>query len=153
MADIAGCPHLLLNVAFPPFVGWYGRAHTKSRAEKMTTFDEFVFVTPEFNHSVPTAVMNARRYPQTGWKGKAAGFVGYRSAGVVLAVEHVRGIAGELRMADAQAEAISSLATDFGNDARLWPDPQKETAVERMLNQGACWSNALAAVRAHTPSP
>jgi NAD(P)H-dependent FMN reductase len=79
--------------------------------------------------------------------------VGYGSAGVVRAVEHVRGIAAELQMADARAQVMLSLAPDFENDARFWPDPQKETAVEPMLNQGACWSNALAPVRAHSPSP
>jgi NAD(P)H-dependent FMN reductase len=62
VANIAGYPLPLLDVAVPPSVGRYGKAHTKSRAAKIATFDEFVFVAPEHNHSVPTALMNALRY-------------------------------------------------------------------------------------------
>lgn len=42
-------PHL--DEAALPAMGQYGQPHTKKWAEKIDSFDGFVFVTPEYNHS------------------------------------------------------------------------------------------------------
>lgn len=55
--------------------------------------DAVVFVTPEYNHSVPAALKNAIDYlPPATLKEKAVGLVGYSWYGAVKPLEHLREI-------------------------------------------------------------
>jgi NAD(P)H-dependent FMN reductase len=44
---------------------------------KIGSFDAFVFVTPEYNGSIPGALKDAIDFLYAEWNDKAAGFVGY----------------------------------------------------------------------------
>src|SRR5882672_8444757 len=50
--DIAAFDLPLLDEALPPSMGQYAQPHTKAWGAKIATFDGFVFVTPEYNHSM-----------------------------------------------------------------------------------------------------
>ena len=104
-----------LDEEVPPSFGQYANAHTKKWAEKIATFDGFIFVTPEYNHSVPGALKNALDFVYGEWNNKAAGFVGYGSLGGVRAVEHLRVIMAELQVADVRTAVALSIFTDFEN--------------------------------------
>src|SRR5438552_12631527 len=106
-------PHL--DEAMPPSMGQYANAHTKAWAEKIGSFDGYVFVTPEYNHSTSGALKNAIDYLYGEWNNKAAGFVSYGALGGTRAVAHLRLIAGELQMADVRAQVALSLINDFEN--------------------------------------
>src|SRR4051794_17868309 len=80
----------LLDEPIPPSMGQYSKPHTKTWAAKIDSFDGFVFVTAEYNHGIPGALKNAIDFLFREWSNKAAGFVGYGSAGGVRAVEHLR---------------------------------------------------------------
>ena len=151
VVDIAEYHLPLLDEPIPPSAGRYENSHTKAWAAKVATFDGFVFVTPEYNHSAPASLKNALDYLYAEWNNKAVGFVSYGSAGGVRAVEHLRGIAAELQMADVRAQVMLMLTTDFENYTKFVPDPKKATAVERMLSQVVSWSRALEPVRADPP--
>ncbi|MHA5284041.1 NADPH-dependent FMN reductase [Corynebacterium sp. CQ3829_602738] len=71
----------------PPAMGQYSKDHTKAWAEKIASYDGFVFVTPEYNHSVPAALKNAVDLLYAEWNNKAIGFVSYGSAGGTRSVE------------------------------------------------------------------
>ncbi|MEA3046544.1 MAG: hypothetical protein QOJ53_876, partial [Sphingomonadales bacterium] len=103
IVDIADFDLPLLDEALPPSMGQYSQPHTKAWAEKIAGFDAFVFVTPEYNHSTSGALKNAIDYLFREWNDKAAGFVGYGSTGGTRAVEHLRGIMGEIKVADVRA--------------------------------------------------
>src|SRR6266542_391267 len=49
----------LLDEPLPPSLGRYSKSHTKKWGEIIASFDAYVFVTPEYNHSVPAALKNA----------------------------------------------------------------------------------------------
>jgi NAD(P)H-dependent FMN reductase len=53
--------------------------HTKIRARRIAGFDGFVFVTPEYNHSLQAALENAIDFIFAGWNNKAAAIVSYGS--------------------------------------------------------------------------
>jgi NAD(P)H-dependent FMN reductase len=72
-------PHL--DEPIPPSAGRYAQAHTKKWAAKIGSFDAFVFVTPEYNHSTSGALKNAIDFLYKEWNNKVAGFVSYGSAG------------------------------------------------------------------------
>src|SRR5215470_15264941 len=52
----------LLDEPLPPSLGQYSRPHTLAWAEKIASFDAFIFVTPEYNHGICGALKNAIDY-------------------------------------------------------------------------------------------
>jgi NAD(P)H-dependent FMN reductase len=137
----------LLDEPIPPSQGKYSQAHTKKWAATIDTFDAFVFVTPEYNHSTSGALKNAIDFLYKEWNNKAAGFVSYGSASGVRAVEHLRLIMAELQIADVRAQVMLSLMTDFENYSTFKPAPQHEKTVKQMLDQVLAWGAALRSVR------
>jgi len=138
----------LLDEPVPPSMGQYSREHTKAWARRIDAVDAFVFVTPEYNHSTSGALKNAIDYLYREWNNKAAGFVGYGSAGGVRAVEHLRLIAAELQIATVRAQVQLSLFTDFENFSAFKPAAVQEGALTAMLDQLVAWGTALRTVRA-----
>jgi len=147
IVDIMDFDLPLLDEAYPPSMGQYAQPHTKKWAARIAGFDGFVFVTPEYNHSTSGALKNAIDYLFREWNDKAAGFVGYGSTGGTRAVEHLRGMMGEIKIADVRAQVALSLFTDFENFTLFKPQPGQEAAVEAMLRDLIPWAGALQALR------
>lgn len=139
----------LLDEAVPPSMGQYSQPHTKAWAARIAPFDGFVFVTPEYNHGTSGALKNAIDYLYREWNNKAAGFVGYGSAGGVRAVEHLRLVMGELQVATVRAQVMLSLFTDFENFTVFKPASQHEKTVTTLLDQLVAWSGAMRTLRVH----
>lgn len=137
----------LLDEPVPPSMAQYSQPHTKAWSAKIATFDAYVFVTPEYNHSTSGALKNAIDYLYREWNNKAAGFVGYGSAGGTRAVEHLRLVMGELQVADVRAQVALSLYTDFENFSVFKPAPLHEKSVNAMLDQVIAWGGALKTLR------
>jgi NAD(P)H-dependent FMN reductase len=137
----------LLDEAYPPSMGQYSQLHTHAWAAAIAGFDAFVFVTPEYNHSMPGALKNAIDFLYREWNDKAAGFVSYGSVGGARAVEQLRLVMGELKVADVRAQCALSLFTDFENFTTFKPQSSQEAAVEAMLNDLIPWGRALQAMR------
>jgi NAD(P)H-dependent FMN reductase len=74
-------------------------------------FDGFVVVTGEYNHGPASAVKNAFDYLYAEWHDKPVGFVSYGSAGGARAVEQLRLVAIELRLAPVAAQVTLPIAT------------------------------------------
>jgi NAD(P)H-dependent FMN reductase len=147
LVDLADFPMPLLDEAIPPSAGQYTGEHTIAWAEKVASYDGFVFVTPEYNHSVPAALKNALDYVYAEWNNKAAAFVGYGSLGGARAVEHLRGIASELQLAHVRQSPGFSLFTDFQNFSTFAPGPQHQASAATMFDQLESWATAMKAVR------
>jgi NAD(P)H-dependent FMN reductase len=139
-------PHL--DEAMPPSLGQYSHPHTLEWAAKIASFDGYVMVTPEYNHSTSGALKNAIDFLYAEWNNKAVGFVSYGGAGGTRAVEHLRLIAGELQLADVRAQVALSLLTDFENYRVFKPADHQRDSVNAMLDQLVAWSTALAPLRA-----
>lgn len=148
LVDLAdySLPHL--DEAIPPSLGQqYAHDHTRAWSEKIASFDGYVFVTPEYNHSTSGALKNAIDFLYNEWNDKAAGFVSYGSAGGTRAVEHLRLIMGELQVADVRAQVALSLHSDFENYSQFAPGPHQVAALSTVLDQVVRWSAALETVR------
>jgi NAD(P)H-dependent FMN reductase len=99
----------LLDEPMPPAMRQYEHVHTKRWAERIDRLDGFVFVTPESNHSIPGALKNAIDYLFYEWHYKPASFVSYGSAaGGARAVEHLRGVMGEIKVYDLREQLLLS---------------------------------------------
>jgi NAD(P)H-dependent FMN reductase len=93
------------------------------------------------------ALKNAIDYLFREWNDKAAGFVGYGSVGGARAVEQLRLVMGELKVADVRAQVALSLFTDFENFTTFRPIAAQEAAVGAMLDDLIPWARALQAMR------
>jgi NAD(P)H-dependent FMN reductase len=147
LVDIKDFNLPLLDEPVPPSMGQYSQPHTKKWAEKIGSFDAFVFVTPEYNHATSGALKNAIDYLYREWNNKAAGFVSYGSAGGARAVENLRLVMGELMVADVRAQVMLSLFTDFEKFSIFKPAAVHEQEVNTMLDQVVSWGTALQSVR------
>ncbi|MEU0851279.1 MULTISPECIES: NADPH-dependent FMN reductase [Streptomyces] len=139
-------PHL--DEALPPSMGQYSQPHTQEWARKIASFDGFIMVTPEYNHSTSGVLKNAIDYLFAEWNNKAVGFVSYGAMGGARAVEHLRLVVGELQMADVRAQVGLSLFHDFENFSVLKPGDHQVDALGVTLDQVLAWSKALAPLRA-----
>ena len=76
--------------------------------------DAVLFVTPEYNHSVPAALKNAIDYlPPATLKEKAVGLVGYSWYGAVKPLEHLREILSTFSADVRERQVGINLGSDF----------------------------------------
>jgi NAD(P)H-dependent FMN reductase len=136
IADYA-LPHL--DEPIPPLAGQYSRPHTHKWAAKIESFDAYVFVTPEYNHSTSGALKNAIDFLFAEWNDKAAGFVSYGVDGGVRAVEHLRLVMGELKVADVRSAVALSVFDDFEDDTRFRSGIFQEQSLSAMLDELVAW--------------
>jgi NAD(P)H-dependent FMN reductase len=107
LVDIATYNLPLLDEAMPPMFRQYAHEHTKAWSEKIESFDGYVFVTPEYNHSTSAALKNSIDYLYGEWNNKAAGFVSYGGhASGARAIEHLRLIMAEVMVATVRASVL-----------------------------------------------
>jgi NAD(P)H-dependent FMN reductase len=147
LLDLADYELPLLDEPLPPSMGNYQQEHTKIWAETISRFDGFIFVTAEYNHSVPGVLKNALDFLYAEWNNKAAGFVSYGSAGGVRAVENLRLIAGELQIADVRAQVALPFATEFEDFTTFKPSESAVEALDPLLDQLISWSTAMKTIR------
>jgi NAD(P)H-dependent FMN reductase len=151
LVDLRDYPLRHLDEPLPPSLGQYANGHTRDWAQKIASFDGFVIVTPEYNHSTSGVLKNAIDYLYAEWNNKAVGFVSYGGVGGARAAEHLRLVAGELQMADVRQQVALSLITEFENFSVFKPGNYNIDALQTLLDQVIAWSNALAPIR-QTPS-
>ncbi|TKA02925.1 NADPH-dependent FMN reductase [Actinacidiphila oryziradicis] len=148
LVDVADYNLPLFDEPRSPLLRDYQHAHTRAWSAKVAELDGYVFVTPEYNRSIPGALKNAIDVVYHEWNHKAAGLVGYGStAGGARALEHLRGIAGAVMLAPVHTEVTLSMHNDFENYAVFNPDPRHEGALRQMLGEVIALADALAPLR------
>jgi NAD(P)H-dependent FMN reductase len=152
LVDLADHPLPHMDEPIPPTVGQYAGEHTKAWAEKIGSYDGFVFVTPEYNHSTSGVLKNAIDYLYAEWNNKAAAFVSYGSLGGARAIEHLRAIMSELQVAHVRQQLSFSMFTDFENFSTFAPGPQHAEAAVVLFDQLESWSEAMKTVRGQARS-
>jgi NAD(P)H-dependent FMN reductase len=131
----------------PPIAGRYSQPHIKRWAQQIASFDAYIFVTPEYNHSTSAALKNAIDYLHAEWNDKPAAFVGYRIDGGTRAIEHLRLILAEVKVADVRTPVTLRFGEDFAGYNELTPRDSQQQAVQAMLDGLLSWGQALAALR------
>lgn len=118
---------------------------------KLRYFDGYIFVTAEYNRSIPGALKNALDWAYTPFNKKAAAFVAYGSVGGARAVEHLRTIMVELQAAPVR-HGIHIGGSDFFPlmmGQKSWDDVKAnfDGFVPDLLNNLVWWTNATKAAR------
>lgn len=114
---------------------------------KMAEFDGYIFVTPEYNRSLPGAFKNALDFLQPEVNNKPVGYVAYGGLGGLAAIGSLRVIAAEQAMADVRTAVTFSLMTDFENMSVFKPHDYHEANATGMIDQVISWSKALKTIR------
>lgn len=118
---------------------------------KLAEGDAFLFITAEYNHSVPGQLKNAidSVFVSFALRNKPVGFVGY-SGGIaagIRAVEHLALIVIEAEAVPLRnAVVIPFVARAFGDDGTP-ADPATSAALSITLDDLAWWSSALSRAR------
>ena len=124
--------------------------------DKLATFDAFIFVTAEYNRSIPGSLKNALDQAYKEWVRKPAAIVGYGSTGAARAAEHLRTIAIELQMAPIR-HGVHILGADFfkvhpmgGNAEIAEIEANILPGAKAMLDDLDWWTRATMAARSGT---
>lgn len=150
--DLADLGLPLLDEPVPAIFGDYRNRHTRRWASVVDSYDGFVFVTPEYNHSIPAALKNAVDYLYAEWHDKAAGFVSHGVHGGVRAVEQLRLALGEVKVACVGSQVALSAFTDFdiedpAEPGVLMPGEHQEPMLREVLDDVIAWAGALKPLR------
>ena len=129
----------------------YSQPVVRSWNQAVATGDAFVFVTPEYNHSVPAVLKNAidNVFVSFAFRNKVAAFVGY-SGGVgagIRAVEHLVHVCVEAEMVPLRSTVlIPNVGSAFAEDGSP-TNPAASTAAGIMLDDLAWWGTLLHTAR------
>ncbi len=146
LLDVADLNLPLFNEPMSPMMHQYSETQNKL-AEKVGAADGFIFVTGEYNHSVPASLKNFIDYLNAEWHHKAAAYVGYGAIGGVRAIEHLVQIMAELRVASVR-ETVMVNAIWEALDENGVPKPgyfHGDFAAQ--LTELAWWVDALKTAR------
>ncbi|MFC7545317.1 NADPH-dependent FMN reductase [Plantactinospora sp. GCM10030261] len=149
IVDLADHPLPHLDEPVPPMMGKYFNPHTRDWSATIAGYDAYIFVTPEYNHSTSGVLKNALDFLFAEWNDKAAGFVSYGVDGGTRAVEHLRLVAGELRLADVRSQVPLVLSRDFAGD-EVRPSGNQPDKLRAMVDELVAWGGALRALRTGT---
>ncbi|MFC4017852.1 NADPH-dependent FMN reductase [Micromonospora sp. GCM10011542] len=153
MVDLAEHALPLLDEPVPAMFGDYRQPHTRRWSAVVDACDAFVFVTPEYNHSIPAALKNGIDYLYAEWGGKVAGVLSYGMGGGGRAADHLRVILAEVRTAVVPTGVSLAVFADFdftGEEpgdptaaGRLAPGAGRVEALSTMLTEIVTWSRTL----------
>lgn len=128
-------------------------AHAIKWQEKMAEYDGYVFVTPEYNSSIPASLKNALDQAGKEWVRKPAAVFGYGAVGAARAVEHLRAVTINLQMVPVRS-TVNISGSDFFKVSPLGANGEMAEieagilpSVKSMLADLAWWANATKAAR------
>ncbi|MFJ9568704.1 NADPH-dependent FMN reductase [Streptomyces bacillaris] len=152
LVDLADFGLPLLDEPVPAAFGVYSHEHTKRWAGVIAGFDGFIFVTPEYNASAPASLKNAIDYLHGEWAHKAAGFVGHGLHGATRAVEHLRTVLAELKVATVSSQVSLSAFNDFAITdptlpGEITPGEHQEPTLHELLDDLILWADSFKQVR------
>lgn len=126
-------PHLVAEVVPGAANKQYDDPAVTAWSRAVDACDGFVFVTPEYNHSVPGTMKNAFDSLFGEWTGKPVAFVGYGADGGVRAVEHWRQIVANLSMTGIRNQVALHIFGEDVEDGDFAPREHKQEALARVL--------------------
>ncbi|AXC49288.1 NADPH-dependent oxidoreductase [Paracoccus suum] len=139
----------------PASNAWVPSSDPKAVAwqEKIASYDGFVFIVSEYNHSITAALKNALDQAYNEWVHKPMAALAYGSMGGARALEHLRAIGVELQMVPVRG-AVHIGGADF---FKVWPgagnapiseiEGNLENALGGLLTDLTWWTKATKAAR------
>jgi NAD(P)H-dependent FMN reductase len=139
----------LLEEPAHPRLQQYSDDRTKAWSATVGKTDAFVFVTPEYNHSVPPALVNALDHLYLEWNYKAACFVSYGGiSGGLRSVQSLKPLLCALKVVPIVEAVTLPSVHKLVEAGQFNGQPSHQKAAATMLDELKRWSDALAVLRA-----
>jgi NAD(P)H-dependent FMN reductase len=122
----------------------------RSWAARIAEMDGFIFVTAEYNRSIPAVLKNALDYAYQEFNRKPAAFLGYGGVGAARAIEQLRLICIELQLAplrNAVHIAMEQYLAVLNGERQIEDFEFLNTSAKSMLRDLSWWSRALRSAR------
>ena len=132
-----------------PRLQQYTHAHTKAWSATVAAADAFLFVTAEYNYSMPAPLLNALTFLAHEWAHKPVAFVSYGGqSGGTRAVQMAKLVATTFNMMPiAEAVAVPFFTKHITETGVFVGDESHEKALHATLAALANWAEALQALR------
>jgi NAD(P)H-dependent FMN reductase len=132
-----------------PRLQHYHRDYTRAWSATVQRADAYVFVTPEYNHGAPPALINALNYVFIEWNYKPAGFVSYGGiSGGTRYVVMTKTILAGLKVVPILEAVNIPFVSKLMVDGVFQAGQAQESAAVTMLDELARWASALMVLRA-----
>ena len=113
--------------------GKYENVKTQRWSDEIAQYDGYIFVTPEYNHSVPAAMKNAFDVLGGEWRQKSVAFVGYGANDGVRAVEHWRQITANFAMLAVRNQLAINTFSEF-TDGEFTPAERRAGELQSVAS-------------------
>lgn len=126
----------------------------KKWLDKVASFDAYVFVTPEYNHSIPGVLKNAFDYMDWQMLRKPSAIVSHGTVGGARAAMHLKEVLSEARGVPIPNFVALAHMSDLIDEEGNLTEEQKvnpygpQAGLQTMLEELKWYSDALAAARA-----
>jgi NAD(P)H-dependent FMN reductase len=149
LVDLAEVNLPFLDEPAHPRLQTYQHEHTKKWSAIVAAADSYVFVTPEYNYSVPAPLVNALDFVFKEWQYKPAAFVSYGGqSGGMRSVQMAKSIATALKMmAIPEGVSISFFAQHRDAAGKFTGTEAHEKSANAMLDELFKWAAALKPMR------
>lgn len=136
------------NEDLPPIVyqGKYPNENVQKWADAVSSYDGYIFVTPEYNKNITSALKDALDHISPEFNHKAAGIASYGGTLGITANTLLRVTLSNFKLATVQASGTFSGNTDFV-DGEFKPAEYHQATVQQMFEDVLLWSEALKTVR------
>jgi len=148
LIDLAEVGLPLYDEAHHPRMKKYEHDHTKRWSAIVDGADAFVFVTPEYNFTMPPALLNAVTYLYSEWGYKPAGFVSYGGvSGGLRSVQTAKTLLTTLKMMPIPEQVVIPMVAGQVKDGAFAANEQQDVSAKTMLDELARWAGALKPLR------
>ncbi|AZA13113.1 NADPH-dependent FMN reductase [Corynebacterium choanae] len=134
IVDLQDHPVPPLTDELPPKArdGQYPDPQVARWAETVKAFDGFVFISPEYNASIPGTMKNAFDSIYVEWQEKPVSFVGFGSTGASTALKHWHDVVNRVGMAHTGEDVLLTFADDFADHKPAPRDSQRQTLTAQL---------------------
>lgn len=146
LVDVAELDLDLFNEPVSPMYHQYSEKQ-QELAKIVGSADGFVFVTGEYNHSVPGSLKNFLDYLYAEWNHKVAGYVGYGAIGGARSIEHLVQIMTELKVASLRDHVYVNMIWEALDENGVPKEGYVHGDIKAQLTDLLWWANALKAAR------
>ncbi len=155
LLDLRDWPLPFFNEAIPPAAGKRANVAANAWGAKLAEADAYVIVTPEYNRGYPAVLKNALDWVYTEVNQKPVTFLSYGGAGGARAVEQLRQVANELKMAPIRTgihlpleSYLATMKLTAPVDPALYNDNQRlKGQADAAITELLWWANALRTAR------
>jgi NAD(P)H-dependent FMN reductase len=151
LVDLADCGLPVFDEPQHPRLRTYEHEPTRRWSETVERADAFVFVTPEYDFSMPASLLNALQFLYHEWTYKPVAFASYGGAsGGMRSVQMTKQVVTTFKMVPIlEAVTITMVSQHIDKATGVFtPDEKHAKAALAMLDELHKWATALKAMRA-----